>query len=133
MPKEKRVFGYFALPVLVGDEIVAAIDLKTDREKKKLLIQNWTWVGPGSEAAHKRLIEEELHRFEALSARRRERRGLLAGPHRWTAPLRLCRADTLRSKPRPKGIGVGESRLHPSELPFGLFAAGGRAAACRRW
>ena len=45
MPKEKRLFGYFALPVLVGDEIVAAIDLKTDRERRKLLVQKWTWVG----------------------------------------------------------------------------------------
>jgi uncharacterized protein len=27
VPKEKRVFGYFALPVLVGDDIVAAIEL----------------------------------------------------------------------------------------------------------
>ena len=51
MPKEKRVFGYFALPVLVGDEIVAAIDLKTDREKGKLLMQKWTWVGNGAAAA----------------------------------------------------------------------------------
>ena len=33
VPKEKRLFGYFALPVLVGDEIVAAIDLKTDRRE----------------------------------------------------------------------------------------------------
>ena len=34
MPKEKRLFGYFALPVLVGDEIVAALDLKTDRKSR---------------------------------------------------------------------------------------------------
>ena len=56
--------GYFALPVLVGDEIVAAIDLKTDREKGKLRIQKWTWVGKGSARQHKRPIEEELQRFE---------------------------------------------------------------------
>ena len=43
------MFGYFALPVLVGDEIVAAIDLKTDREQGKLLVQQWTWIG-GSNA-----------------------------------------------------------------------------------
>ena len=64
VPKEKRVFGYFALPVLVGDEIVAALDLKTDRENGKLLIQKWTWVGSGTASRHKRLIEEELGRFE---------------------------------------------------------------------
>lgn len=64
VPKEKRAFGYFAQPVLVGDKIVAAIDLKADREKQALLIQQWTWVGDGSAAAHKTQIEEELHRFE---------------------------------------------------------------------
>jgi len=64
LPKEKRRFGYFALPVLVGDEIVAAIDLKTDRERRKLLMQQWTWVGRGSSRSHKRRIEQELHRFE---------------------------------------------------------------------
>jgi len=63
LPKEKRVFGYFALPVLVGDTIVAAIDLKTDREKRKLNVQKWTWVGPRSHRP-KQLIEDELHRFE---------------------------------------------------------------------
>lgn len=68
VPKEKRVFGYFALPVLVGDDIVAAIDLKTDRQNKKLLMQKWTWVGNGKKQAArkelKRRIEEELERFE---------------------------------------------------------------------
>ena len=64
VPKAKRLFGYFTLPVLIGDEIVAAIDLKTDRVKKTLLIQQWTWVGHGSPDVHQRQIEEELHRFE---------------------------------------------------------------------
>ena len=62
VPKEKRVFGYFALPVLVGDAIVAALDLKTDRKNRKLLVQKWNWVGARKEL--KRPIEEELHRFE---------------------------------------------------------------------
>ncbi len=64
VPKAKRVFGYFALPVLVDDKIVAAIDLKTDREQRKLLVQKWTWVGDRSGRAHKARIEEALHRFE---------------------------------------------------------------------
>ena len=64
VPKEKRVFGYFALPVLVGDEIVAAIDLKADRQKQALLIQKWTWTGKGAARALKPRIEGELHRFE---------------------------------------------------------------------
>jgi uncharacterized protein len=64
VPKEKRVFGYFACPVLVGTEIVAALDLKTDRTRQKLLIQKWTWVGKGSARAHKRKIEPALHAFE---------------------------------------------------------------------
>jgi uncharacterized protein YcaQ len=68
VPKEKRLFGYFALPVLVGDDIVAALDLKTDRKNRKLLMQQWSWVGKGaSRGARKELkrrIEEELHRFE---------------------------------------------------------------------
>jgi uncharacterized protein YcaQ len=70
VPKPKRKFGYFALPVLVGEDIVAALDLKTDRQNRKLLMQKWNWVGPGkaakgeARAALKRRIEEELHRFE---------------------------------------------------------------------
>ena len=67
VPKEKRLFGYFALPVLAGDDIVAAIDLKTDRKARKLLMQKWNWVGAAPKGGRKdlkRRIEEELHRFE---------------------------------------------------------------------
>jgi uncharacterized protein YcaQ len=66
VPKARRVLGYFACPVLVGDEIVAAIDLKTDRERQKLLIQQWTWVGKGSARAHKKQIETALGAFEGF-------------------------------------------------------------------
>jgi hypothetical protein len=67
VPKEKRRLGYFALPVLVGDQIVAALDLKTDRQNKKLLMQKWNWVGVAAKGPRKELkrrIEEEMHRFE---------------------------------------------------------------------
>jgi hypothetical protein len=68
VPKEKRRFGYFALPVLAGVDIVAALDLKTDRKNKKLLVQKWSWISAGAKrTARKGLkgrIEEELHRFE---------------------------------------------------------------------
>jgi uncharacterized protein len=62
--KAKRKYGYFTLPVLVGDKIVALLDLKTDRAAGKLLIQAWHWVGDGKPRAHKKLIEEELTRFQ---------------------------------------------------------------------
>jgi uncharacterized protein len=62
------VFGYFALPVLAGKDIVAALDLRTDRKSRKLLLQKWSWVGVGARRGArkdlKRRIEEELHRFE---------------------------------------------------------------------
>lgn len=63
VPPPKRVFGYFALPVLAGDRIVAALDLKTDRKAGQLLVQKWTWVAPRSSVL-KAAIEDELDRFE---------------------------------------------------------------------
>jgi uncharacterized protein YcaQ len=64
VPKEKRRFGYFAQPVLLGDEIAAVLDLKTDRAARRLLIQRWTWIGKTARRENKRRIEEALERFE---------------------------------------------------------------------
>ena len=40
VPAPKRKYGYFSLPILVGDTFVARMDAKADRKQKLLLIHN---------------------------------------------------------------------------------------------
>jgi uncharacterized protein YcaQ len=40
VPQAKRKYGYFSLPVLVGDSFVARMDSKADRKQKTLTIHN---------------------------------------------------------------------------------------------
>lgn len=69
---ENRVFGYFGLPVLAGDRVVAVLDLKTDRTAGKLLMQRWTWLEGYETPVLKAAIEEELQRFERFQLGRDE-------------------------------------------------------------
>ncbi len=63
VPAAKRGLGYFALPVLVGDRIVAAIDTKMDRKAGALIIQKWTWMVPETKLLRGK-VEAALGRFE---------------------------------------------------------------------
>jgi uncharacterized protein YcaQ len=42
-PKEKREYGYYVLPVLYGDRLVARIEPTYDKTNRTLEIQNWWW------------------------------------------------------------------------------------------
>ncbi len=61
VPQEKRIHGYYVLPFLLGEELVARVDLKSDRKAGVLLVQS-AWGEPGiHEGEVAAELAEELH------------------------------------------------------------------------
>ncbi len=45
-PQPKRIYGYYVLPILWGDSVVGRLDLKSDRQRRALLVQG-SFTEPG--------------------------------------------------------------------------------------
>lgn len=82
VPAERRQFGYYVLPFLLGETLVGRCDLKADRQRGVLMVQS-AYLEPGQQASHVAgELAEELHRLRGwleLDGLEIAERGNLAG------------------------------------------------------
>lgn len=57
-PAHRRRFGYYSLPVLIGDDLVGRVDLKADRASSTLMVQSAWWEHGRPMDAAARLADE---------------------------------------------------------------------------
>jgi uncharacterized protein YcaQ len=63
VPGPKRRYGYYVFPVLLGDQLVARVDLKADRKNSSLQLLG-AWSEPGHPASE--IAEPIRHELDTL-------------------------------------------------------------------
>lgn len=64
LPVDQRVYGYYHLPVLYGDKIVARIEPKVERKEERLIIRGyWTESGFRETEHYRDSLEKNLEDF----------------------------------------------------------------------
>jgi hypothetical protein len=77
VPESKRVHGYYVLPFLLDGELVARVDLKTDRKAGSLLVRG-AFAEPGVDVAR---VGYELREELGLTAAWLELRDVVVSPN----------------------------------------------------
>jgi len=70
VPEAKRIYGYYVLPFLLGEQLVARVDLKSDRKNGALLVQgSWAEFGADLHEVVPALAHElrEVARWQGLT------------------------------------------------------------------
>jgi len=62
VPADRRRYGYYSLPMLVGDSVVGRVDLKADRLASTLRVQSAWWEQHARPRADAERVAEELVR-----------------------------------------------------------------------
>jgi uncharacterized protein YcaQ len=85
-PPEEREHGYYVLPVVVGDEVVGRIDLKSDRRAGVLRVQH-AHVEPAHAARSGELAERIAPRIHEAAAWQGLAAVAVAGPGTWAGDV----------------------------------------------
>ncbi len=107
VPKAKRKYGYYVLPILRGDRILGRIDLARDRPSNTLRVQGIWWEKQAEPVS----LEHDLRRLEAEVCSAPLRRPS-------SSPSAGLSASPSSSTPTSSGPDIGPGAARPCSPPL---------------